>query len=357
MRALLDRVAPDLPHGVVIVGSNGKGSTSALTEALLRAQGLRVGLYTSPHLFRWSERIQVDRAPIPDRELDRVLGSVVAQAQTIAPDAFGQFELLTAVAAAWFAEQGLDAIVWEAGLGGRLDPTRLMPKRVAILTHVALEHTAILGDHLGQIALEKAAIADGAPLVVGPLPEAVRSLLPDAVDAGPPVPCGLPGSHQGHNAACALKAASIFCDRALSPQAMMDVRWAGRFEQVAAGVWVDVAHDPSALEAMVQTAREHLTGPVVLVIGVSTDRPAEEMVPLICQLTDQPVICTAAARKGSPPGRIAAACSGQSVQIANVGEAVAEARRRAEAIGGQVLIAGGLFLAAEATESLANSAR
>lgn len=357
MRDLLDRVAPALPHGVVIVGSNGKGSTSALTEALLRAQGLRVGLYTSPHLFQWNERIQIDRAPIPDDALDRLLRTVVLESQTIAPDAFGQFEILTAVAAAWFQEQSVDTIVWEAGLGGRLDPTRLMPKRVAVLTQVALEHTAVLGDDLAQIALEKAAVADDAPLVVGPLPEAVLERLPGVVIAGPPVPSGLVGAHQGHNAACALKAASIFCDAELSPDPMMDVTWPGRFEQVAADVWVDVAHDQSALQAMVRTAREQLAGPIVLVIGVSLDRPAEELVPLICQLTEQPVICTAASKRGSPTRRIAAACPGDSVQIIEVGAAITEAQRRARAIGGQVLVAGGLFLAAEAIESLVNSVR
>jgi dihydrofolate synthase/folylpolyglutamate synthase len=174
----LDRVERALgalgdPHAglqaVHVAGSNGKGSTSAMVEAVARAAGLRTGLYTSPHLSRFAERIRVDGAPVSDEVFARAIGAVIDRC----PPDLTFFESLTVAAFVAFREARIDVAVLEVGLGGRLDATNVLASPLATaITSISLEHTAMLGDTLGAIAREKAGIFKaGAPVVLGPLPE------------------------------------------------------------------------------------------------------------------------------------------------------------------------------------------
>src|SRR5580692_1218800 len=208
----LDRVRVALaavgdPHldlcAVHVAGSNGKGSTSAMVESIAREAGLRAGLYTSPHLCRFAERIRVDGLPIEDGPFERC------------PAALTFFESLTVAAFLAFREARLDVAVIEVGLGGRLDATNVLEAPLATaITSISLEHTAVLGDTLDAIAREKAGILKpGAPVVLGVLPEeADRAIVEVAARVGtgpierprvPPCPPGLAGPHQARNAAVA----------------------------------------------------------------------------------------------------------------------------------------------------------
>ena len=153
---------------VHITGSNGKGSTAAMLASVLTAAGYRTGLFTSPHLYRFNERFQVNGAPIPGAALDRLAERVLAAADTL-PEHPTEFELMTAIGFLWFAETGCDLVVVEVGLGGRLDSTNVIPApEAAVITNIGLEHTALLGDTLQKIAAEKAGIIKKSiPVVIG----------------------------------------------------------------------------------------------------------------------------------------------------------------------------------------------
>ena len=143
---------------VHITGSNGKGSTAAMLASVLAAAGYRTGLFTSPHLYRFNERFQVNGAPIPDAALDRLAKRVLAAADTL-PEHPTEFELMTAIGFLWFAETGCDLVVVEVGLGGRLDSTNVIPApEAAVITNIGLEHTQELGGTLTLIAREKSGI-------------------------------------------------------------------------------------------------------------------------------------------------------------------------------------------------------
>lgn len=139
---------------VHIAGSNGKGSTAAMVSAILTAAGLKTGLYTSPHLWKFGERFQVNGVPIPEETLADITTRVLEQAEDET-----EFELMTAVAMVYFRQVGCDIVVLETGLGGRLDSTNIIPApEAAVITNIGLEHTELLGDTLEKIATEKAGI-------------------------------------------------------------------------------------------------------------------------------------------------------------------------------------------------------
>jgi dihydrofolate synthase/folylpolyglutamate synthase len=175
MLALLERLgAPHLGRLTVhVAGSKGKGSTSAMIESVLRAAGLRTGLYTSPHLHDYTERIRIDGAPVSQLEFARLVEKVrpaAEEAREHGPGATVTFDLLTAMGFIAFREAGVDVQVIEVGLGGRVDQTNVFEsKEVAVVTPLSFEHTAILGDTIEQIAAEKAAIiTPGCTAVMAP---------------------------------------------------------------------------------------------------------------------------------------------------------------------------------------------
>ena len=178
-----------------ITGSHGKGSTALYTEALLAAAGLRTGTFTSPHLEVWNERIRIAGTPIDDAAfvgaLERVRPAVAALHRADADAAPAFFDALAAAAFAVFADDSVDIAVIEAGIGARLDPTRVCRAAATCVTGVELEHTDHLGPTIPDIAREKAAIARrGVPLVVGSVPEAAREVLErEAARAGAPLRC------------------------------------------------------------------------------------------------------------------------------------------------------------------------
>ena len=176
-----------------VAGTNGKGSVSAMLEAILRAGGLRTGLYTSPHLVRLGERVQVDRRQLtPDEivtytaELRPVAERVSAEAPEDHPSFF---EFMTAMAFLQFARQKCDVAVIEVGMGGRLDATNIVNPEVAVITSIGLDHCEFLGDTLAKIAAEKAGIIKpGRPVVIGRLPAEAEAVIRDiAAERGAPV--------------------------------------------------------------------------------------------------------------------------------------------------------------------------
>ena len=312
IRALLDLLErPERGVPIALVGgTNGKGSASAMIDALLRAHGRRSGLYTSPHLIRPNERIRIDGVDLDDAGLDRVLESVrracergLAAGTLAAHPSF--FEVITAAALVAFREAKVDAVVLEVGLGGRLDATNATEPAVSAIVSVDFDHTGVLGTTLASIAAEKACIArPWRPLVSGVnQPEAlevlrnhcekVGALLVDARESELPagVRLALEGEHQRANAQVALAAFERFAEvldvtpvAAKFLEGFAATRWPGRLQLVPGSppVLFDGAHNAAGAEALAA----HLTqrgGPKpVLVFGAMADKdPRVVLAPLV----------------------------------------------------------------------------
>lgn len=299
MRVLSARLGhPERAHPCFhVAGTNGKGSTSAMIEAIQRAHGRRVGLYTSPHLVQLGERIQVDRVPLAD-------AAVVAHAERLRPhyeairaedpeDAPTFFELITAAAFLEFAERKVDVAVLETGLGGRLDATNVCAPEVCVITSIGLDHQEYLGPTLAAIAGEKAGILKpGVPCVVGDVPsEAEAVIVARARAVGAPLhfvrdrfAAGLPetnlvGEHQRRNAGAALLACELATrlpvDDAKARSALRSVEWAGRWQEcrLADGrrLIVDGSHNEEGIRAVAPLLAA-LNAPTVVVGALGADR-------------------------------------------------------------------------------------
>jgi dihydrofolate synthase/folylpolyglutamate synthase len=351
------------PHdrlpAVHIAGTNGKGSTAAMTEAILRAAGLRTGLYTSPHLCRFSERIRIAGREVDGEALGRLDEALAATGVPLT-----YFEVATALGFLAMAEADVEVAVLEVGLGGRLDATNVCRPLVTAITSIGLEHTDVLGDTLAAIAREKAGIAKrGVPLHLGPLPaEAAAAARQVAAAAGapvvgdrppPPVDPALPGPHQRDNAALAValaRAAAAGLGQALPDEAIASglrgVQWPARMERLAPDVLVDGAHNLDGLQALLAA----LPGqrPRALVLSIVRGKPAAEMLALAAPAFDHLFLTRSRNDRALDPAALAGALPvpARASVIASPVQAL-DAARAAVAPGGLVVVAGSLFLAGE----------
>jgi dihydrofolate synthase/folylpolyglutamate synthase len=316
LRALGD---PHLMFPTVhIGGTNGKGSVSTLVAAALRERGLRVGLYTSPHLVSFRERIQVDGMPISEAAVSAWTG----QLETLIRKRRATFfEATTAIALADFAARGVDCAVVEVGLGGRLDSTNVLTPLVSAVTKIERDHMKYLGDSLSAIAREKAGIAKpGVPLVVGESrPELLQVIRAEAArraggrcdvrvvpaDYRWAGPLGLQGPFQRRNAGVAhgvLMALPAACrpDRAAIERGFAAARVPGRFDR--RGKWLfDVAHNPDGMRALAEAIRAaELPRPIHALVSILGDKAWPEMLVQLDASVDRGVLTVAptAAQRG-----------------------------------------------------------
>ena len=285
---------------VQVAGTNGKGSTAAFTESILRRAGLVTGLYTSPHLSRLAERFRVSGDELAPGELLGADAEVTGAAARARLD-LTFFERLTAMAVVAFAARQVEVAVLEVGMGGRFDATTAVGARVAAVTGVALDHREHLGDTVEAIAREKAGVfAPGQRAVIGASGEpaaravlvaeaharAVASLtvIDDQAVAAVTGPLGLPGAHQRANAACALALVDAVgqhrghsIGEGARGQGLASCRLPGRFERLASTpeLVVDGAHNPEAARTLARAMDERQPhGGWVVVLGVSSDKDA-----------------------------------------------------------------------------------
>jgi dihydrofolate synthase/folylpolyglutamate synthase len=310
---------------VHVAGTNGKGSVCAMVESIARAQGLRTGLYTSPHLCRFAERIRLDGEPIDDLRL----AGLLERALDIGPE-LSFFEVATLAAFVAFQEARPDIVVLEVGLGGRLDATNVIPTpRAAAVTRIALDHADRLGPRLVDIAREKAAIAKpGLDIVVGDSSPEVRAAIDEVARShgattsgieGTTVPgaIGLAGEHQRENARIAAAlGARIGASRDAVRQGIASVRWPGRLERVGRFL-LDAAHNPDGAEALGRYVRSLALPPddVALVFGVLADKDWPPMLDALAPLatTRCYVAPAAASRRSADPAAMAARHTGHVV--------------------------------------------
>ncbi len=328
MRALLARLGnPERAfRSIHVVGTNGKTSVTRMTEALLLAEGLSVGAFTSPHVTTWAERIQVDGE---EADLDRALARVRPAAEELGAT---QFEVLAAAAFAEFAARGVDVAVVEAGLGGRLDATNVLAAPVVVLTNVALEHTEHLGTTREEIAAEKlAVVAPGATLVLGE-PEWGEGL------------------HGETNEDLAVLAASALLGYPVDPAPGRDVAVPGRLEQVGDApleIW-DGAHNVAGIDYLLARLPDVLERGCVVVVSILSDKDAESMLARLAAVGRRAVVTSSGhtrAVAAEDLARIAARHFSEVEIVPDPAEAVARARVLAGP-SGAVLVTGSLTLIA-----------
>lgn len=296
-----------------VAGTNGKGSVCAMLESIYRHSGLRVGLYTSPHLVSFGERIQINRQPIPQSEVARLVTELQPWlAGFTDADHPTFFEVVTVMALRWFAEQKVDLVVWETGLGGRLDATNIVTPLVSVITTVGHDHEECLGHTQAEIAFEKAGIIKrGVPVVTSvSQPEALAvitetasrkeaplGLVPPAAVNSPALASlqlGLAGPHQRMNAALAIATTQVLgASWALTREQIVEglrtVHWPGRLQLATLHdgrrVLLDGAHNPDCIKVLAQALQaDHLQQQPVLILGMLADKDCQAMCELLAPL-------------------------------------------------------------------------
>ncbi len=369
-----------------IAGSNGKGSTSAFTAAILAAHGLKVGLYTSPHLVSLTERIQIVSSEGPAEISEDEFVEAIEELETVAPDFAGLsfFEAITAAGLLVFRRRKVDFAVVEAGLGARLDATRLVEARASVLTDLALEHTEILGDSLAKIAAEKIfVVRPGRPLVAANAPAEAQVVIDRearAMGAGTfilgreisvrensngtfdidlgdrellDVSLSLLGAHQGRNATLAAKVASLVLPDAREEAiryGLESAYWPGRLEvlRTTPPVLLDGAHNAEGaqiLASALSARRDLFAGPLHIVFGVLSDKDARTMVLALAPLARSMIFTRPGSARARDPREVSMlADPAKSAVIDAPIDALREAQSRARADGGWVVVCGSLYL-------------
>lgn len=390
IRALLDRLGrPESACRLVhVAGTNGKGSVCVTLASILGRCGLRTGLYTSPHLQDFSERIRVDGVPIAPRDVVALTCELRAASAGLQPTFF---EFTTAMALLHFQRSGVEVAVLEVGMGGRLDATNVVSPQVTAITPVSLDHQAHLGADLAAIAAEKGGIVKpGIPLILGRQPEAAQAVLNELarqrqaplrrIDmdfriegegrlryVGPhldldDLELALPGVHQRDNLAVALAAIGelrgqgLALDAAAIRSGVREVRWPGRLEWRMDGqLLLDGAHNGAGAAALANYLQSLNKTGIHLVIGIKGDKQAEAilapLLPLARKLyctvppVEEAVSPTVLAELAADAGRPASIHATPAAALA-----AAMAARPGEEI---VVVAGSLFLVAAVRELLA----
>lgn len=355
-----------------VAGTNGKGSVCAMLDAICRTDGRRTGLFTSPHLVTFRERIRVDGEMISEAEVARGISELRDHTANW-EDVPTFFELATALALAHFERSDCEIVVLETGLGGRLDATNVVTPAVTVITPIALDHQQWLGSTVEAIAVEKAGIFKrGVPAVSAPqTPDVAKVLQEHAREIGTrgfesieerwTGEVNLAGTHQQWNAAlavAALASANLGVSAEAITRGLRDVQWPGRFQRWGDRIVLDGAHNPAAALRLAETWREVFgDAQATLILGILTDK-------------DLHAICTAllpiAARVLTVPVRSLRSCSAEDVAAMirelepaipchatlDLPTALAEASLADE----QVLVCGSLFLVGETLAHLQSQA-
>ena len=373
IRELLERLGDPQKklRFIHIAGTNGKGSCAAMTASILKAAGYKTGLYTSPYLYRFNERMQINGRQIEDDALAEIVSRVRPAAEAMA-DHPTEFELMTAAALLWYAQETCDVVVLEVGLGGRFDATNIIgAPEAAVIMNIGLDHTAVLGDTLEQIAFEKAGIIKpgtdavlfeqgeeatgvvrrrceelGVPLHIADFSQLVSefdSLYGQSFTyRGQPYALPLLGAHQLKNAAVVLELVEVLRKKGWKLEqgdvehGLYAVSWPGRFELVSDEPYfvVDGGHNPQCAE----TVRDNLLHYFpdkrrILLLGVLRDKDYPGLTAILDAAADEYVCITPASARALPAEELAEHLKryGKPVTVCgSIRDGVTEALRRSD---------------------------
>lgn len=368
-----------------VAGTNGKGSTCAMLESVYRTAGFKVGLFTSPHLVSFRERIQVNRQWIAEADVVRLVGRLRPLIEAFPADHHPTFfEAVTVLALLYFAEQQCDLVIWETGMGGRLDATNLVTPLASLITNIQFDHQKWLGNTRIQIAAEKAGIikpgvpvltttdetdalevitrtanAANAPLTVLSPVEACRTWPSD-------VGLSLLGDHQKANAALAWATVRSLANvlpvsEGIVREGLAGVRWPGRLQSVALPngktVLLDGAHNPAGAEALAAAIRQHFADcRPTLILGILQDKDWPAMCTTLASLADRVLLVPVKSERSAAPEVLRQECYRVNPRAlesvcGSLAEAVEAAREDPF-----LVITGSLYLVGEALELLHLSA-
>ena len=313
-------------------GTNGKGSTCAMVSSILRKAGYKVGLYTSPHIYCFNERIQINGENISDEDLAAVTEYIRPLAQSMGSDIPTEFEMVFCIALEYFKRQGCDMVVTEVGMGGEMDATNVIPApEVAVITNIGLDHTGFLGNTVEEIAQTKAGIfKTGSNAVIYPSSPSVEAVLED-ICAERQIPCRkadfttitplthslegqtfecgarkeiflpLLGQHQQFNCCMALNVIDILLEKGWNiteeqiREGLRDTIWPGRFHIMGKTPLfiIDGGHNPQCLEALVKNIEDYLQGKRIIgLTGVLADKDYGDMYKPVMPFIEQFVCIT-----------------------------------------------------------------
>lgn len=351
-----------------VAGTNGKGSVCAMIDSICRVAGKRCGLFTSPHLISFRERIRVSGSMIEESEVATIL--------TRLRDEVGDwethptfFELTLTLAVKYFCQQKAEVLVMETGMGGRLDATNILPVSVSVITAVELDHQQWLGDKLESIATEKAGIIkSGVPTITAAdQKKAVLQVLDQtASERNAPLhkvttddcidrhDIGLKGPHQRLNAALAVAAVKALwpdLSEAVVRTGLREVCWPGRFDLRPGNIVIDGAHNPAAVDALVSTWREEFADEVraTIVFGAANSKEVPAMLTKLAAIAQRIVFVKLSAKRGLEVTALEDALNESEAHGIPWSEAlnVADAMNQAQSAEMPVLVTGSLFLAGE----------
>jgi dihydrofolate synthase/folylpolyglutamate synthase len=364
-----------------VAGTNGKGSTCAMLESVYRAAGLKVGLFTSPHLVSFRERIQVNRQLIPETEVVRLVREMKQLLGRMPADHLATFfEVLAVLALRYFEEQRCDLVIWETGLGGRLDATNIVTPLASVITNIQLDHQKWLGHTRAQIAAEKAGIIKpGVPVLTATdAPDALEVIERTAAErrtpltrvSAPQAHAGwladlelpLLGEHQRLNAALAIAVVHALApilpvDEETLRRGLAEVHWPGRLQVVrqAGGpvVLLDGAHNAAGMEALRAALARYFAGErTTFILGVLADKDWAEMCRLLAPLAARVLLTPVKSERTAPPDALREACA-----AANPHAGLTVCASLPDALGQAtgdplVVVTGSLYLVGEAMEVL-----
>jgi dihydrofolate synthase / folylpolyglutamate synthase len=364
-----------------VAGTNGKGSTCAMLESIYRAAGLRVGLFTSPHLVAFGERIQVNRRLISEAEVVQLVTETqpwLAQFRAEQHPTF--FEVVTVMALRYFAEQACDLVIWETGLGGRLDATNIVTPLASVITNIQFDHQKWLGETLASIAAEKAGIikpgiptitAADAPEALDVIAETARAkgstltrIGPEQAQSFPLNEIQLPllGQHQRLNAALAIATVRAAAERIpiheqVIREGLSRLDWPGRLQVIkrpqGQTIVLDGAHNPGAAQILATALRQFFPGAKpALILGILRDKDWPGICQILVPEADRLLLVPVSSERSATPQELASACRHANA-AAQVAEYASFAAALADTAGEPLtLVTGSLFLVGEALELL-----
>ena len=384
-----------------VAGTNGKGSVAAMISSIIRESGLRAGLFISPHLHDLRERIMINFSPISQGDFARLVEEIAPAAREAAGKEGNHptyFEFITALAVKHFADEKVDAAVFEVGLGGRLDATNVLRSRVQVITNIGMDHVSLLGSSIEDIAREKAdIIEEGGRVVAAEGPDAALEIIAETCSsrrarlyrvgrdirysissfgiegqvadietwrgAYPGLKIALPGDYQAANAALAVGAAECIRQEGMNIDdesvrgGLMKVRWPGRFEVFGKDpVFVlDGAHNPPGAAALARSLSGYFPRKrIVLILGVLKDKDYRSICRSLVPLAERVLACPVDSGRSLAPDELAGACPEASpladiFSMENIEAAIGFSRTGSPDV---VCVTGSLYLVAQARELL-----
>lgn len=313
-----------------VAGTNGKGSVCSMLANIYREAGYRVGLFTSPHLIQFGERIQVDACPIPDQHLVALVNDIREALTTLPTNQHPTFfEVVVVLALLHFERERCEVVIWETGMGGRLDATNIVTPELSVITNVSLDHQKWLGATIEAIATEKSGIIKpGIPVVHGLGEGTARGVVerqaqecgstcvavPDETPLEADISVGLPGAHQRHNAALVWQAITLLAKRfpvstQIRRKGLETVTWPGRLQSISVTggtILLDGAHNEASVRTLCEHLQSHYSNhEIAFVLGVLEDKGIDSWLGNLVALADTFEIVPVASGRSLTPEEVA----------------------------------------------------